>query len=240
MPDNMPTISSSRTQQGSFSVPLITDALSSQVRDCVRKAEQDDHIRVIEIPPANLKAQLVRNRLYDSACTTPSCMVCTYRREGDCSHVTVYLIACSQCNEEYIGETGRPLWVRVEGNVDGQDKCKVSTPLGEHRLRSHSGAVVGIAVTILARELDIAARKTLEALWIAFKNPVINRREERVAVTQEMAPFADSAGLTLEGASRFNDWVNELPGSATEGLTRRESSFRSPSEGDHPAFRLFP
>ncbi|VDO88034.1 unnamed protein product [Heligmosomoides polygyrus] len=158
-------------------VPFITDALSAEVRDCVRKAELDDLVRVVEIPPANLKAQLVRNRLYDSACTTPSCMV------------------CPQCNEEYIGETGRPLWVRVKEHVDGLDKCKLSTPLKEHRLRSHSGAVVGIAVTILAREFDIAARKTLEALWIAFKYPAINRREERVAVTQELAPSADLCGL---------------------------------------------
>ncbi|VDP07221.1 unnamed protein product [Heligmosomoides polygyrus] len=156
------------------------EALSTQVGDCVRKAELDDLVRVVEIPLANLKAQLVRNRLCDSAYTTPFCIVCPLGMEGDCRvSGTVYLITCSQCNEEYIGETCRPLWVRVKGHVDGLDKCKTSTPLGEHRLRSHSGAVVGIAVTILAREFDIAARKTLEALWIAFKNPAINRREER-------------------------------------------------------------
>ncbi|VDO77528.1 unnamed protein product [Heligmosomoides polygyrus] len=50
-------------------------------------------------------------------------------------------------------------------------------------------------IIILAREIDIAARKTLEALWIAFKNPTINRREERVALTHELAPFADLCGL---------------------------------------------
>ncbi|VDO76028.1 unnamed protein product [Heligmosomoides polygyrus] len=127
-------------------------------------------------------------------------MISPCGREGDCRvSGTVYLITCSQCNEEYIGETGTHLCVRVKEHVDGLDKCNVSTPLREHRLRSHSGAVVGIAVTILAREFDIAPRKILEALWIAFKNPAINRREERVDVTQELAPFADHCGLDPGG-----------------------------------------
>ncbi|VDO87317.1 unnamed protein product [Heligmosomoides polygyrus] len=179
-----------------FSVPFITDALSTQVRDCVRRAELDDLVRVIDIPPANLKARLVRNRLYDNTCTTPSCMVCPYGKEGDCRVFgTVYLITCTECRDEYIGETGRPLWVRVKEHADGLNKCRVSTPLGEHRLRVHNGTTIGVEVTILARESDIAARKTLEALWIAFKNPTINRKEERVAVIQELAPFADLCGL---------------------------------------------
>ncbi|VDP59604.1 unnamed protein product [Heligmosomoides polygyrus] len=87
----------------------------------------------------------------------------------------------------------------MKEHVEGLDRCKVTTPLEEHRLRSHSGAVVGVAVTILAREVDIAARKALEALWIAFKNPAINRKEELVAVTQEFAPFADLCGLDPGG-----------------------------------------
>ncbi|VDP09413.1 unnamed protein product [Heligmosomoides polygyrus] len=178
--------------QIAFTVPFISDALSAQVRECVRKTDLGGIVRVVEVPPANLKAQLVRNRLYDCDCETPSCVVCPFGKEGDCRvSGTVYLITCIECKEEYVGETGRPLWVRVKEHVDGLNRCKVSTPLGEHRLRGHSGAVVGVAVTILAREVDIAARKALEALWIAFKNPAINRKEERVAIAQELAPFAD-------------------------------------------------
>lgn len=44
-------------------------------------------------------------------------------------------------------------------------------------MRSDGGAVIGIAVTILVREPDIAARKILEALRIAFKNPAVKRKE---------------------------------------------------------------
>ncbi|VDL72240.1 unnamed protein product [Nippostrongylus brasiliensis] len=38
-------------------------------------------------------------------------------------------------------------------------------------------------------------RETFEALWIAVRNPTINRKEERVEVTQELAAFADLCGL---------------------------------------------
>ncbi|VDP17570.1 unnamed protein product [Heligmosomoides polygyrus] len=127
-------------------------------------------------------------------------MVCPHGREGDCRVVgTEYLITCSECKEEYIGKTGTPLWVRVKEHADGLNKCKVSTSLGEHRLRIHNGTAIGVEVTILARESGIAARKTLEALWIAFKNPAISRKEEREAVIQKLAPFADLCGLHLGG-----------------------------------------
>lgn len=65
---------------------------------------------------------------------------------------------------------------------------------GEHI--SHGGALVRVAVTILAHKLDIAERKTLEALWIAFKNPVINIKEERVALTQDLTLLLTFVGLT--------------------------------------------
>ncbi|VDP19108.1 unnamed protein product [Heligmosomoides polygyrus] len=36
-------------------------------------------------------------------------MVCPFGKEGDCrASGVVYLITCTECNEEYIGETGRP------------------------------------------------------------------------------------------------------------------------------------
>ncbi|VDP08889.1 unnamed protein product [Heligmosomoides polygyrus] len=108
-------------------------------------------------------------------------MICPYSREDGCRVFrTVYLITCAECKEEHIGETGRPLWVRVKGHTDGLNKCKVSTPLGEHRLQNNNGRAIGVTATILAREPDIEAQKTLVALWIAFKNPAINRKEKRL------------------------------------------------------------
>ena len=107
----------------------------------------------------------------------------------------VYLMTCQQCGEEYVGETSRPLCVRVREHLDGLRKSKICTPLGDHRLRCHGGTVFEVTVTILAREPEISARRTLEALWIAAKTPKINRKDECVAVTRELAPFVDLCGF---------------------------------------------
>ncbi|KAK6747309.1 hypothetical protein RB195_000487 [Necator americanus] len=45
----------------------------------------DDEM-VVEIPPANLKYQLVRSREYERLCANPSCVVCPGKKgpyEGD-------------------------------------------------------------------------------------------------------------------------------------------------------------
>lgn len=67
------------------------------------------------------------------------------------------------------------------------DKCEVSTPLGDHRLRDHNDTAIGVEATLLAREFNIAARKILEALWISFKNHAIKRKEERVAIISALS-----------------------------------------------------
>ncbi|VDO81228.1 unnamed protein product [Heligmosomoides polygyrus] len=67
--------------------------------------------------------------------------------------------------------------------------------MGGHRVDCHGGAMAQVAVTILARESDVSARKTLEVFWIASRNPKINRKDEYVAVTQELASFVGLFGF---------------------------------------------
>ena len=107
----------------------------------------------------------------------------------------VYLITCQMCKEEYIGETGRPLCIRIKEHLDGLRRATTSAPLGDHRVHCHEGTLIEVTVSILAREPDIAARRTLEAFWIAARAPKINRKEECIAVTNELAPFADLCGF---------------------------------------------
>ncbi|KAK6764730.1 hypothetical protein RB195_024893 [Necator americanus] len=109
--------------------------MSNAVRASLRQAGLQDSVRVVDIPPENLKQQLVRNRAYDRLCETPNCIVRPNGRQG------------------------------------------------AHRTQCHDNTPFKIAVTILARESDVLARKTLEAFYITAKSPIMNRKEECIAVT---------------------------------------------------------
>ncbi|EYB98482.1 hypothetical protein Y032_0131g1649 [Ancylostoma ceylanicum] len=179
-----------------FCLPFISDEMSKAVRASLRKADLEDHVRVVEIPPANLKTQLVRNRLYDRLCITPNCVICPFGKEGDCMvSSVVYLITCQACGDQYIGETGRPLYIRVKEHLDGMTRSRISTPLGVHRRHSHGNCSFAVAVTILSWEPEIVARRTLEAFWITARNPKMNRKEECIAVTNELALYQDLCGF---------------------------------------------
>ncbi|EYC34569.1 hypothetical protein Y032_0001g473 [Ancylostoma ceylanicum] len=107
----------------------------------------------------------------------------------------IYLITCKSCGEEYIGETGRPLCIRIKEHLEGLAKIKADTPLGAHRRQCHENAPLTITATILSHEPDTLARKTLEAFWIMARNPKINRKDECIAVTNELAPYQDLCGF---------------------------------------------
>ena len=148
------------------------------------------NVPIIDIPPNTLRRQLVRNRLYDRLCSSESCIICPNGRDGDCmSSGTIYLISCNACGEEYIGETGRPLCVRIKEHLDGKVKVHQNTPLGTHRAQKHNGDDFEVTVRILAQESKTSTRKTLEAFWINFKNPKMNRKDECLTITRDLAPY---------------------------------------------------
>ncbi|KAK6754753.1 hypothetical protein RB195_013629 [Necator americanus] len=96
---------------------------------------------------------------------------------------------------------------------------------GAHRRQCHDNTPFNIAVTILARESDVLARKTLEAFYITAKSPIMNRKEECIAVTNELAPYQDLCGgatLTTGGplTSRFRGYQGSEEGDDAETLAR--------------------
>ncbi|EYC43648.1 hypothetical protein Y032_0485g2323 [Ancylostoma ceylanicum] len=173
-----------------FCIPFISDEVSAAIRQRLRRSSLDSIVSVVEIPPSNLKRILVRNGMYDRACTVPDCSICPTGRTGECmSSGVIYLISCMDCGDEYIGETARPLRVRIKEHLDGRDRSRPSTPLGIHRLQKHAGESFEVSVKILAHESQTSARKTLEAFWTHAKSPEMNRKEECLSITRELAPY---------------------------------------------------
>ncbi|EYB91262.1 hypothetical protein Y032_0208g2083 [Ancylostoma ceylanicum] len=154
-----------------FCLPLISDEVSKATRLCLRRANLECLVTIVELPPNNLRRQLIRNRIYDRLCTTSDCVVCPFGREGDCMRsCVIYMIKCRKCGDEYVGETARPLCVRVKEHLEGKSSSRSSTPLGSHRALAHNGVDYEVQATILAYETEISARKTLEAFWIHYKS----------------------------------------------------------------------
>ncbi|KAJ1368444.1 hypothetical protein KIN20_029573 [Parelaphostrongylus tenuis] len=58
-----------------------------------------------------------------------------------------------------------------------------------HRAQKHNNKDFDVTVTILAQESKTSTRKTLEAFWINAQNPEMNRKDECVTITRDLAPF---------------------------------------------------
>ncbi|EYB89763.1 hypothetical protein Y032_0228g2885 [Ancylostoma ceylanicum] len=100
---------------------------------------------------------------------------------------TFYLITCQACGNEYIEGTGRPLRVRIKEHLDGLSKSK--TAFGYSPKVMPQNTEIQIGVTILLREPEVIARRTLEAFWITAKSPKMNRKDECIAITKELALY---------------------------------------------------
>ncbi|XGW17788.1 hypothetical protein V3C99_002406, partial [Haemonchus contortus] len=173
-----------------FVLPFISDEVSASIRKCLKRSGLENLVAIVNVPPFNLKKRLIRNRIYDRLCTTSNCVVCPAGREGDCNMTgVVYRITCRVCGDEYIGETARPLHVRVKEHMYGMRRLKKSTALGSHRIQKHNGDDFEVTVEVVAQESQVCARKTLEAFWIQVTNPKMNRREECLAITRELRPY---------------------------------------------------
>ncbi|EYC43645.1 hypothetical protein Y032_0486g2336 [Ancylostoma ceylanicum] len=109
-----------------FCLPFTSDEVSWSVSASLREANLDDHVKVVEMPPANLKTRLVHNRLHDRLCIRPNCVICPFGKERDCMvSSAAYPITCQACGDQYIEETGPPLCIWVREHLDGMTRSTI-------------------------------------------------------------------------------------------------------------------
>ncbi|VDO77488.1 unnamed protein product [Heligmosomoides polygyrus] len=106
-----------------------------RLHDVCGKPENDRRLKEIELRLLRAALRTKQDLLYSML----------WGKEGDCTvSGVVYLISCQACGEEYIGETGRSLHVRIKEHLDGKEKLRASTALGYHRINSHGGEDFGV------------------------------------------------------------------------------------------------
>ena len=94
----------------------------------------------------------------------------------------VYKVECLGCGEWYIGETGRPLYKRMDEHIRAlrSPHSYPESPFSKHRTLRHAQEMPPeLRVVILYRNLvDPVERKIREALEIKQCVPPINNKEE--------------------------------------------------------------
>ncbi|MCG8430888.1 MAG: GIY-YIG nuclease family protein [Candidatus Omnitrophica bacterium] len=88
---------------------------------------------------------------------------------------TVYKINCS-CSKSYVGETGRPLDVRIKEHLASVKKCDQRSALSQHLLGHSNHKILWDNVQKLSiNNNDMDKRKLLEAVYIKRIRPELNR-----------------------------------------------------------------
>ncbi|XGW33913.1 hypothetical protein V3C99_017986 [Haemonchus contortus] len=84
-------------------LPFISDKVSAEIRQCIARADLTNDVVLVNLLTDNIKRHLIRNRLYDRACSTNNCVICPFRRDGDCiQRGTVHQLQCSACDGIYV------------------------------------------------------------------------------------------------------------------------------------------
>ena len=84
----------------------------------------------------------------------------------------VYHIQCPECDQVYIGETSRPMGVRLKEHLktDGSITSAIGEPIRE------TGHPIGVEnIKVLGRDSDWHTRKVKEAIEIRTHKPALNR-----------------------------------------------------------------
>ncbi|KAJ1364267.1 hypothetical protein KIN20_024318 [Parelaphostrongylus tenuis] len=150
----------------SRSIPLVKGESNNEVRKSwARKFVSDPRSSTPTIE-ADLKTLLLFSQIYKAkifvithvanSLGTASTTVCLRLtivkydlgdgREGNrMSAGTICLISCTTCDEGYIGEAERPLWIRIKEHLDGKANSKASEPLRAHIVENHEDTDFDVA-----------------------------------------------------------------------------------------------
>uniref|UniRef100_A0A7I4XVS1 Reverse transcriptase domain-containing protein n=1 Tax=Haemonchus contortus TaxID=6289 RepID=A0A7I4XVS1_HAECO len=169
-----------RTADGvSLILPFVNDKMAREVNHIVKNSELP--IRLVFRPPPTLKDFLTSSRIYEKRCREQSCRYCTSEKICELQG-TVYLIQCGGCGEKYVGETARPLKIRLDEHrrALANPAAYPNSSFSRHRTLKHEkenapSFDVRVLHRYLVRPLE---RKIMEAREIYRIKPEINAKEE--------------------------------------------------------------
>lgn len=164
-------------EDGYLTLPYIDENLLCKVKRIVNRSG-------LNVKLAWRNENKLKNKLVHSAFKPPCCPggkrcnLCQSGFKGQCTQKNVvYLLKCSLCNREYIGESKRPLRLRYNEHVRDMVSRKVDTPMGEHFRTAHPEAghtPIPFEVKVLYKARDHPDRKIAESVLIKKQRPELN------------------------------------------------------------------
>ena len=132
-------------KKGGYETPIFIAATpNGELKKKLQKKidESDLKIRVVEKTGSTMLRTLQKASITEERqCPDSECMVClTSKKKGLCRKEGVtYEIRCEECNEHYIGETGRCANVRLKEHIQDYRMKKENSVMWRHCSERHDG-----------------------------------------------------------------------------------------------------
>ena len=169
---HLPLHVSPRLQQAIPDKPVIAYRRTKNLRDLLVHAQ--------------LKPSFLLPALGSTPCNSSRCLTCQHIKTGTTVQSTstgcsfnvratatckasnvIYIIECTLCNMQYVGETQNALHIRLNGHRNDMKHKRVDKPVAAHFNRpGHSLADLTIMVLELMRSHNPDLRKKRESYWI--------------------------------------------------------------------------
>ena len=165
-------------------------------------------LQVAERSGASLTSILCKSALEHVICSfVRRCDLCQAQPDNCICTIAncVYEAECKICDDEqYDGETGAKLGVRVEQHNSAIRNHHIQSALAEHVDESHHDSKIDFDFKIIRRTKDYVQRKCTEAVFVNRKKPSLNRKVEGNGILVELSQNRMCV-LTRQTSSRSID-----------------------------------
>ena len=175
-----------RELDGYMTLPYIDETLCAKINTISKKSGLK--LRVAWQSENTLKRNLVSSAFSKPACPSGSrfCNACNAGLQGECLTAgVVYQLNCNLCaakgsDVSYVGETKRPIRLRLNEHILAAKNHTPDTPLGDHFAECHPAdpfpaRSVPVTAKILQKTKDHPERKLAESLFIRKLQPSMNK-----------------------------------------------------------------
>ena len=155
-------------------LPFVSDSLVRKINYFIRKNKLA--INFVSKGNATLRNALkIKSISKHEDCDLCEKLKNNYRCDDKC---VVYQFTCKVCSEKYIGKTARPFDVRYNEHKNSIKKCDSISALSDHAKICNVSSIDDFNVEILKRVSDPVEASLVEARFIDFSKPKLNRRHE--------------------------------------------------------------